>query len=191
VTALATLFADHRDRLRRPAEPIVRSAEFEAGCRLSLTRTWGTGPTIVIAGCNPSTANGHRDDPTMWREMAFANRWGFGRLVKINVFPVVAATITIAGLRAWRAGYPDIWSRNIDRAAELLGDAGAAWAAWGALVPAEDLGAWIASVAQHLGRPVEWQCLGTTAAGAPKHTLARGRHRIPDDARLAPWRGWG
>ena len=187
----ATLFADHRDQLRRPSEPIVRSAELAAGCRLSLTRTWGTGPTIVIAGCNPSNADGQRDDPTTCREMAFANRWGFGALVKVNVYPVIAATTSMGALHAWRSIYPATWERNIDRAAGLLARAGAAWAAWGALVPGEDLGAWIAGVARRLGRPVDWQCLGVTTSGAPKHTLARGRHRIPDDARLQPWRGWG
>lgn len=191
MSALATMFADHRDRLRRPAEPIVRSAEFEGSYRLSLTRTWGAGPTIVIAGCNPSRADADRDDPTMSREMAFANRWGFGGLVKINVYPVIAATISMGALRTWRAGYPATWSRNMDRATELLGDAGAAWAAWGALVPDEDLGAWLPGVAGRLGRRVCWQCLGVTATGSPKHTLARGRHRIPDDPRAGPAGGEG
>lgn len=37
-------------------------------------------------------------------------------------------------------------------------------------------------------RPVEWKCIGRTASGAPIHPLARGQHRVPDDAQLQVWR---
>lgn len=36
--------------------------------------------------------------------------------------------------------------------------------------------------------PIEWKCLGRTASGAPIHPLARGGHRVPDDAKLQVWR---
>jgi hypothetical protein len=38
------------------------------------------------------------------------------------------------------------------------------------------------------GVPPEWKCLGLTGGGAPVHPLARGRHRVPDDATLQSWR---
>jgi hypothetical protein len=31
-------------------------------------------------------------------------------------------------------------------------------------------------------------CLGATKDGHPKHPLARGRERVPDDAPLIPWK---
>lgn len=36
--------------------------------------------------------------------------------------------------------------------------------------------------------PIEWKCIGRTAGGAPIHPLARGQHRVPDDAQLQVWR---
>lgn len=36
--------------------------------------------------------------------------------------------------------------------------------------------------------PVRWMCLGETADGSPIHPLARGVHRVPDDATLRVWR---
>lgn len=35
---------------------------------------------------------------------------------------------------------------------------------------------------------IDWMCLGITGLGAPKHPLARGLHRVPDDATLQVWR---
>lgn len=190
MSAVATLFADHRQKLGRPAEPILRGAWIEGPCRFRLTRAWGSGPILLIAGCNPSTADGDRDDPTMWREMSFANRWGFGALVKINVYPFI--TPSIAALRKWRNDCPrEAIERSLVACSEALKLADTFWAAWGAHVDAGDLGAWLAALKQRHGRQPAWQCLGVNADGSPRHTLARGRHRIPDDQRLVPWKGWG
>lgn len=34
---------------------------------------------------------------------------------------------------------------------------------------------------------VKLDCLGTTGSGAPKHPLARGKHRIPADFAPVAW----
>lgn len=57
-------------------------------------------------------------------------------------------------------------------------------AAWGNHAPAERA-AELLELAR--GARVQLQCLGTTASGAPKHPLARGRSRIADDQPLLPW----
>jgi hypothetical protein len=70
--------------------------------RYTLTRTlapavlpeppiYGLGPferlrTIAFIGLNPSTADETHDDPTVRRCLRFAERWGFERLVMLNIF---------------------------------------------------------------------------------------------------------
>lgn len=54
--------------------------------RYALWRRWGEGAAAVFIGLNPSTADEHRDDPTIRRCIAFAKRWGTGGLVMVNLF---------------------------------------------------------------------------------------------------------
>ncbi len=54
--------------------------------RYTLRRTWGPGERLVFVGLNPSTADAHRDDPTIRRCTGFARREGYGGLVVVNVF---------------------------------------------------------------------------------------------------------
>lgn len=176
-------------RLRPPAEPIVRSARIEGPYRFELIRAWGNGPRIAIAGCNPSTADATRDDPTMLREMAFAARWGFGSLVKINVYPFIAARIP--DLNAWRSGDPDRFATAMEEnkracAAAIVGTT-KCWAAWGRHVATDDLQRWLGYIRCFVNPAPAWSCLGTNHDGSPRHTLARGRHRIADDAVLTRW----
>ena len=61
------------------------------GYRWWLQRTWEPQrPPLLFVGLNPSRADGQRDDPTLRRLMAFARRWGFGRLEVLNLFGAVA-----------------------------------------------------------------------------------------------------
>jgi hypothetical protein len=55
--------------------------------RYMLTRQWDSSKRyIVFVGLNPSTADETLDDPTIRREIAFAKSWGFGGLIKVNLF---------------------------------------------------------------------------------------------------------
>lgn len=58
-------------------------------------------PLTGWVGLNPSTATELRDDPTLRREKSFADRWGFGGLVKTN-------------LAAWRSTDPKGMLRRFD-----------------------------------------------------------------------------
>lgn len=60
--------------------------------RYSLTRIWdASGPIIAWVGLNPSTADHRIDDPTIRREMAFSRRWGYGGMIKVNMFGLRSA----------------------------------------------------------------------------------------------------
>ncbi|MFD3920195.1 DUF1643 domain-containing protein [Streptomyces sp. NPDC058595] len=54
--------------------------------RYRLTRTWGPGPAAVMVMLNPSTADGTQDDPTVRRCVTFADAWGCGGLIVVNLY---------------------------------------------------------------------------------------------------------
>jgi len=147
----------------------------------------GEGTAMYIA-LNPSVAGALRDDPT-WLHMGdFTQRLGYRRQVVGNVF-------------GYRTTFPHEIPRNLARAVgpdndhHLLGamrEAAIVIAAWGAggNKSLRDMIAYrvptIRALAELAGR--ELMALAVTSDGSPKHPHARGLHRIPDDARPAPWR---
>lgn len=59
--------------------------------RYALTRWWdGSLPVVAFIGLNPSTADGSVDDQTIRRCTAYANAWGYGSLVMLNLFALRA-----------------------------------------------------------------------------------------------------
>lgn len=191
---------------KMPSGPIVRSAEIEDGYRWTLRRAWGSGPCVLWCGLNPSTADGEVDDPTMLREIGFSYRWGFGSLVKVNVYPLISPDPK--ALKAWRKTWnvecadPD-WdrnkcsfnaqTRNMEKIAAAMAEADTCVAAWGnGILDPSDLAEFLWYV-RPAGAPgdiktlVDWKCLGVNENGSPKHSLARGAYRVPDDAKLIPW----
>ncbi len=188
-------------RLRMPTEPIIRAADVEGPCRFSMTRAWGSGPCISWTLFNPSDANDRRDDPTTQRMMGFSYRWGFGSMVVTNVYPFVASRPS--ELWALVGQWTDeaagaAWRKNLQKVREAFDLAETRVAAWGNGPRPEDLQEFMlgatfsCDASEHDGLgvvqiPVEWKCLGVTIGGAPKHPLARGNHRVPDDATLTDW----
>lgn len=177
-------------RVGRPPEPIVRAADVEGPYRWSLTRRWGDGPLLPMVGCNPSRADSEIDDPTIVRGAGFAWRWGYSGLLMLNRYPFIASKMK--DLHWWlanggvherkRACY-----RNDVKIRDFVRHQPVVMAVWGNLVPADDIREWLFWFAAQ-GIEINWFCLGTTGNGAPKHPMARGKHRIPDDAKPAPWR---
>lgn len=205
-------------RARRPSEPVVRTADIEGSYRWTMTRAWGSGPTILWVLFNASKADGKRDDPTTLRMMGFSYRWGFGSMIVANVYPFVSSKA--AGLHAWRRTFD--WKDHEARGMPPweLDHVRGSWAAfqhnqriisklltaqpdmtcvaaWG-LGPTEaDLQQFQRGTVIEMEPPVSgtgkfepptWHCLGKTASGAPIHPLARGRNRVPDDAKLRIWK---
>ena len=55
--------------------------------RYVLSRTWDSKKkTILFIGLNPSTADEQIDDPTIRRCINYAQNWGYGSLLMVNLF---------------------------------------------------------------------------------------------------------
>lgn len=54
--------------------------------RYALTRKWSSGPQVAWLCFNPSVADGSIDDPSVRKMVGFSKRWGFGRMVLVNLF---------------------------------------------------------------------------------------------------------
>ena len=55
--------------------------------RYVLTRIWDEAKsTVVFIGLNPSTADEETDDPTIRKCIGYAKRWGYGKLIMVNLF---------------------------------------------------------------------------------------------------------
>lgn len=205
-------------RAKAPSEPIVRTASLEyvevgRAYRWTMTRGWASGPTIVWVLLNPSTADGKQDDPTTLRMMGFSYRWGFGSMIVANVYPLISSTTDrlhrwrrtfdhetyeANGMQNWSADKSS-WSafhHNQGVISALLTEESVCVAAWGNGINDADLDHFLRGVGfmvnddefGQVGVCPKWSCLGTTKSGAPIHPLARGRHRVPDEATLTPWR---
>ena len=95
--------------------------------RYALSRNWdGKKKTVLFIGLNPSTADEKIDDPTIRRCINYAQNWGYGSLLMVNLF-------------AYRATIPTelknvknpIGNDNDLHITELLKKADLAVATWG------------------------------------------------------------
>ena len=192
----STLFPQHATAPRMPVE--IRRAANLSACgqhRFSLTRVWSPGPHVCWIGLNPSTADHRIDDPTVTRLTSFTNAWGFGGFVAVNLYPFRTPNPAACKRWAdWQNNGPDWHARdiilhNVDVVASEAKRAALVVACWGA-------GAWDGEFVEHVIEEIMTgeapypaiHCLGRTFAGDPIHPMARGRHRVPDDAKPIIWR---
>lgn len=164
--------------------------------RWTLTREWSEdGLTVCYIGHNPSTAGHEIDDPTSQAWIHFGKVNGCGRYVAANLYPFRSPDPKAC--RAW-ADYekngPDWYARdclqaNIGIVAREAKKADIVVACWGAIAQ-DDL--WNDSVLEEIqSGEAPWPdvyCFGLTASGAPKHPLARGKHRLPRDQKFILWK---
>lgn len=167
---------------------------------------------VVFVMLNPSTADAFKHDPTVGECIKRARALGADVLEIVNLFAIrtpypadVKAAIHRAGA-AYETGHHATISEALDAfgagpvndAAILEACRGAEHviAAWGN--HGEDLNFFAQHIPHAVTRGefvramlvaagVELLHLGTTACGAPKHPLARGKHRIPADLAPVPW----
>lgn len=177
--------------------PIIRRRAFfpATDVRRSLSRDWGPGPRSLVIGCNPSVGSAERDDPTILWLIAWHELFGFGGFDLMNLYPFVSSDPRACRERVERALCgPEWYDRDQLFAAleDLVSTAKAAqqvFVCWGALAWDDD---WIEHVVEAVQTGAEpWPnlwCWGTTQSGAPKHPMARGRHRISRWQKPILWR---
>lgn len=144
--------------------------------RYTLWRTWDRClPRIAFVMLNPSTADHRVDDPTIRRCIGFARSWGYGALWVVNLF----AYRTHSPRRLARADDPvgPDNDRHLVRVRRRATDVVAAWGVHGALRGRDRQ---VRELLARRGRPL--LCMGTTAAGHPRHPLY-----LPGTTRPAPW----
>lgn len=167
-----------------------------AGARFILIERWAPGPLIGYWGMNPAEASEFKTDQSFTRFNGFARRWGFGGTIWINYLPFRTAHPDIA-LERLRAALRDpdgpeagLMARNLEEIATHAHMAAVWLAGWGnggesfvkltgslildisGLIEGED----------RTERPIVSFGLTGEPNMAPKHVMARGVHRIPDDA---------
>ena len=133
--------------------------------RYLLQRQWDKGAVCLFVGLNPSTATAGNDDATVRRCAALAKTWGFSGITMANLFAV-------------RCRHPQILSTHRDPIGPendrfllpTIKQADRVVAMWGnhglkpyALPTRRDQ--YILSLRD------DWQCLGITKHGAPRHPL--------------------
>lgn len=158
--------------------------------RWTLERRWAEGRPLLWIMLNPSTADAGIDDPTIRRVVRFTHNWGYPAALVMNLYPFRSPSP--AALRAW---YRDdgekavlVTDENRRRVAAQIPQSAGVVFAWGNLDTTDDLDwEWLDRVwrGTTLVAPL---CLGVTGRGMPIHPMARGRNRVPDDARPVPFR---
>ncbi|SBO41727.1 DUF1643 domain-containing protein [Cyanobium sp. NIES-981] len=142
-----------------------------------LRRCWDPAlPPLLFLGCNPSRADGRRDDPTLRRLVGLARGWGFGALEVLNLYArITPAPALLRRLPQPVGGANDLW---LGRRLALLPQA-PVWVGWGAA------GSWSGRRLLQLVPLLQSRALlavGQTAGGHPRHPLY-----VPATAVLEPW----
>ena len=164
--------------------PVTRGATFST-CgtwRYRLWRRWSAAPPVCLIGLNPSTADGHQDDPTIRRCVRFAQRWGHGGLEMVNLYAFCATDPSAlwAEPEARRRGpgwAPALWAavRRSDRVVACWGGLNKTTAA-----QRRSGAARAAVVVSRLrDRGVALWHMGMTASGQPRHPLYLPARRDP------------
>jgi hypothetical protein len=153
--------------------------------RYELRRVWNDGlPLLVVCMLNPSWADDEKEDMTLLALIHFATFWGYGGLLIVNQY----AYRTASPKEMFKMGAAALGAENdayfAAAVAYAKANGGKMLVAWG-----NDGEERTSSLARDIvAEGVTMICLGTTQSGAPKHPMARGKHRIPRDQMPIKWK---
>ena len=129
--------------------------------RYSLSRIWDKQKKFVLfIGLNPSTADEEMDDPTIRRCSGYAQKWGYGGFMMVNLF----AYRTTLPSNLKKVKYP-VGSENDKYIVKLSKKADITVAAWG------DNGNLYSRDKQILSLVPNLMCLKINKSGQPAHPL--------------------
>lgn len=153
--------------------------------RYWLWRVWDRSrPILVTCMFNPSDADERKDDPTISNLCKFARRWGYGGVLVINLHSIRSPDPRVVRSMSPQRRWGDAQHHALAHAISLAEEQDTPiLVAWGGLAAPDDVRPFAEAAAG-----LEFVCLGLTSAGAPKHPMARGVHRIPDDQQPLPYR---
>jgi hypothetical protein len=135
--------------------------------RYTLTREWEDGRCIAWLMFNPSTADAIENDHTICKCIGFSERWGYGRMVVVNLYAVRSRDPKAVARMVDPVGpLNNYWIR------EALGESRELICAWGCAQHMPGIGSRIDEV-MGLARDekVSTMCLGQRKDCHPKHPL--------------------
>lgn len=139
--------------------------------RYTLTRQWSDGPCVAFLMFNPSTATATTEDPTIRKCIGFARRWGYGKLVVLNLYAIRSTDPKAVKRMELSAVGPlnDFWIvKTINNVREII-------YAWGCAQHAPDIENRMLEVTKYIrtvtGDQFPINCLGYRQDGHPRHPL--------------------
>lgn len=148
------------------------SAEFspDETYRYTLTRQWDSGKRVAWLMFNPSTATLTLDDPTIRKCIGFSKRWGYARLVILNLYAIRSTDPRAVKRMGFSAIGPEnnFWiEKSLEDCEELI-------CSWGCSQHVPDINARVATVKSMIEKNypnLPMRCLGYKKDGHPRHPL--------------------
>lgn len=142
--------------------------------RYRLERRWADGDAVGFILLNPSTADEHKDDPTIRRCIGYAKAWGFGGLVLGNIF----ALRSTDPAKLYTVDDP-IGPDNNKWLRKIVGECATVVCGWGAHGECAFRGQEVLGLIRSMGRAPK--ALRVTKSGQPGHPLYLPSSLVPQE----------
>lgn len=150
-----------------------RTAVFSADktYRYALSYYWNANaPQLCWVMCNPSSADGEKDDPTTRKVTYFTKAWGFGGWVIVNVYAYRAVSPALMWAAYFTHGVDIVGPDNYNHLCAAIAATDSLICGWGDSVdPKESVST--RRILAALRGDTGLTCLGVTKTGNPRHPL--------------------